>query len=149
MLFYLLSQPGNCGREEILEALWPDLPPEKGSRAFHSTLYRLRRAADARLVLCAGDAYHLNPDATYWCDVQEFQGLLREAQKLPAGTPARAAKLQAALSLYQGPFLKGVYADWSETLRREIEGKYRSALASLAAYHAARKEYSEAIPLWR
>ena len=57
------------------------------------------------------------------------------------------AKLQAAVGLYRGAFLVGTYSDWCETLRRQIEASYRAALGSLAAYHATRKEYSEAIPL--
>src|SRR5438093_10557969 len=44
MFFFFLCDRRPLRKEEIVAALWPDLPDEKTTSAFHSNMYRLRKA---------------------------------------------------------------------------------------------------------
>ncbi|HSP55575.1 MAG TPA: tetratricopeptide repeat protein, partial [Dehalococcoidia bacterium] len=44
MFFFFLCNRRPLRKEEIVTALWPDLPEEKTTSAFHSNMYRLRKA---------------------------------------------------------------------------------------------------------
>lgn len=147
MFFYLLSRRGKHRREEVLDALWPELPVAKARSTFHSTAYRLRRALYPDCLLHAENSYWLNPEGDYRYDVEQFRRLLEEAEALPKGSSDRARKLEEAVALYRGSFLKDFYSEWCLTLGRDLEQQYLKALALLAGYHAARGEYKEAVSL--
>jgi DNA-binding SARP family transcriptional activator len=51
------------------------------------------------------------------------------------------------LDLYKGQFLVEFYSEWSEELRRQLEGKYLNAMLSLEAIMENRGEYATAIGL--
>ena len=44
MFFFFLCNRRPLRKEEIITALWPDLPEEKSTNAFHGNMYRLRQA---------------------------------------------------------------------------------------------------------
>ncbi len=147
MFFYLLCRGIGQRREQVTAALWPDLSSAKATSNFHINLYRARRAVSPGIFTLEQGRYKLNPDLNIWFDVAEFEGLLSEAENLPAGSEARTANLERAVELYRGPFMEEFYSEWAEMRRRELEDKYLKALSLLANSYGDKGEYDRAIAL--
>lgn len=147
LFFFLLSQGGWTRRDEIIEALWPDLDPERGARMFHSNAYRLRRALFADILQHEAGRFRVNPEVEVWFDAAEFERLVSDADRLPPGAE-RAARYRDAIAVYKGPFLEEFYSDWCETLRRRLATRFMHALTRLAEYLMERGEHRRAADLW-
>lgn len=147
MFFFLLWKNSWVRKEQVVDALWPDLSPAKCNSSFHSNAYRLRRALHPTCLTREEGHYRLNPELHYSFDAHEFRELTDKAKELPEGSHEGAAYFQKALRLYRGPFLEEFYSEWCETVRRLLEEKYLRCLATLAGFHAARQEYEESAEL--
>jgi DNA-binding SARP family transcriptional activator len=147
IFFYMLYCGAGQTKEQIIAALWPDLPPAKGTSNFHINVYRARRAVFPGIFTLEQGRYKLNPDLNIWFDVTEFEGLLKRAEDLPPDSEARATNLERAIQLYRGAFLEEFYSEWTQTHRRQLEDKYLKALSSLAGFYANKGRYEEAIAL--
>lgn len=145
MLFYLLMHPGGRTKEQILEALWPELSITNQNSCFHSTLYRLRRALYQGCLVYQDGWYRLHSEGKFWFDAEEFERLLKQANHLPQESDARLSCLEKAIDLYRGSFLADFYTEWCEALRPNFELKYVRALSSLARHHAAKGDWSRCI----
>jgi len=145
-LFYLFlsRRDGGIRKEEAVELLYPDLPREKTNSAFHSNLYRLRRALYQDSVVKRDGGYQLNPEGAFAWDAESYESALDSAEALPAGSLERAAAYEQALNLYQGPFAEAFYSEWAATVRDRLAGRAHRALAVLAGYYAGRGEFAEA-----
>ncbi|MGD0205915.1 MAG: BTAD domain-containing putative transcriptional regulator, partial [Dehalococcoidia bacterium] len=148
MFLFLLRHGGLARKEEILAALWPDLPREKCNSSFHSTLYRLRRALYTQCVIEEAGRYMLNPGGRFWCDVLEFEGRIQKAEQIQRRSTRWARSLRQALDLYRGSFGIDFYSDWLEADRRRLEDMYLRSLAGLAEYERARNNLLEAVSLY-
>lgn len=144
--FYLLWRDGWARKEEIIEALWPDMDEAKGNTIFWTTSYRVRQAME-HCVLRNGTFYRINPDSSLWWDAREFGDLLREAYQADADERQRAANMEQAVELYQGPFLGEVYSEWAEETRSRLQNQYLSALVGLARLRLASMQVDEAAEL--
>lgn len=149
MFFYFLSHPRPLRKEEVVAALWPDLPEEKCNSAFHSNLYRLRQALYPECVVKQGGRYLLNPQRRFWYDVAEFQGLARAAEAAGDGGAEGADALEKALALYRGAFASDFYSDWAEALRWQLEEQHLRLAATLAARYLEAGDYQRAGDLYR
>jgi DNA-binding SARP family transcriptional activator len=147
MLFYLLVHPPGRTKEQILEALWPELSIANQNSCFHSTVYRLRRALYQGCLVYQDGWYRLHPEGEFWFDAEEFEQLLKQAHHLPPDSDARLSCLEKAIDLYTGPFLADFYSEWCETLRLNFEMKYVRALSTLAGHHAAKGDWERCIEL--
>jgi hypothetical protein len=110
-------------REQILDALWPELAPAQSSPRLHKAAHYARRALGARprALVLHGDLVSLLPDDEVVVDVQVFRGRARDALANGSWQEARDA-----LSCYAGPLLPGdLYEEWSAASREEV-----SALAA-------------------
>jgi LuxR family transcriptional regulator, maltose regulon positive regulatory protein len=144
LFFLFLANRSGLRKEEAVEQLYPELPREKCNSAFHSNLYRLRRALYAESVVKRDGEYVLNPEGTFTWDVDEFEGALARASNLPDGSSERATSYQEAVSLYGGPFAGAFYSEWAASIRHQMEERSHSALAALAGYYAGRGDYEAA-----
>lgn len=145
MFFYLLCCRIGQTKEQIAAALWPDMSPSKASSNFHINLYRARRAIFPTAVILEQGQYKVNPTINIWFDVAEFEYLSSQVESLPLNDETKAANLRQASELYKGPFMGGVYNEWAEMRRRELEDKYVRILSQLANYHSSRGEYTTAV----
>lgn len=132
MLFYLLSRGDWARKEEIIDALWPDVEPAKGDTIFWTTAYRLRRGLYPECLVRDGSFYRLNPESTFWSDAREFEDLVKGAFKNNCTDEERVDQIGNALELYKGQFLPEIYSDWSEDCRNRLQDQYLSALITLA-----------------
>ncbi|MBK7726472.1 MAG: tetratricopeptide repeat protein [Dehalococcoidia bacterium] len=145
MFFLLLSSRDGIRKEEAVEQLYPELPREKTNSAFHSNLYRVRRALYKTCVVADDDGiYRLNPEGMFEWDVDEFERAIEQARSAPSGSKERAVSLQQALELYAGPFASAFQSEWAAAMRERLEGDAHESLATLAGYFAGREDFDSA-----
>lgn len=144
--FFLLFLARRDGleKEQAVVALYPDVPPWRCNSAFHSNLYRVRRALYQECIVKDGQRYVLNPEASFDWDVAEFRHHLSEARRSPPGSRRRAELLEEAVRCYRGPFATTVHSEWAAALRAELDRQAVEAFATLAGYHAGRGQFEEA-----
>jgi LuxR family maltose regulon positive regulatory protein len=146
LFFYLLAHPDGQPREQITDALWPNLPPARAKSTFHSTVYRLRRATHMEILAFdrSSGTYGLNLEAHYWYDVEEFEKLLEVA---PGSGQSRVEALRQAIALHGGEYMEGFYSDWCLLKRRNLEEQYLVALSELAHWCMDEGSYDQALEL--
>lgn len=147
MFFFFLCHRRPLRKEEIVAALWPDLPEEKTTSAFHSSLHRLRKALYPEAIAKDSGRYILDPRGHFTFDVEEFQRALEEAARRPRGSPEATRLMEQALELYAGPFAPDFYSEWAENLRWQLEEQYTSLLATLATVYSDAGEYKRSADL--
>jgi two-component SAPR family response regulator len=147
LFFFLLTEGRWVRREEIIDALWPTLEPDRGEKAFHSNAYRLRRALFKECLQHERGRFRLNPSVEFSYDVADFDRLVGEGARLPPGAE-RAARFRDAIALYRGPFLDEFYSEWCEAKRHGLEIRFLHALACFAGFLMERGEYRRAGELW-
>jgi DNA-binding SARP family transcriptional activator len=114
-----IQRAGSLHREQIMDALWPDLDPAAAANNLHKSLHYLRTAfaeqgLSGQVIRFTGDIVALSPDV--WIDCYEFCRLAEAARG--AGEPAA---FEAALALYSGDLLPDdPYEDWAAPLRDEL-----------------------------
>ena len=141
MFFFFLCNRRPLRKEEIVAALWPDLSDEKTTSAFHSNMYRLRKALYQDCIAKDSGRYILDPRGQFRYDVERFQKLVSEADRAPKDGPEAASLMERALDLYKGSFALDFYSEWAETLRWQLAEQHMSLLTTLAAVYSDAKEY--------
>lgn len=118
-----LSRGRRLHREQVVEALWPDVPLDVAGPRLHKAAHYARRALGdhPRTLVLRQDLVTLLPDAEVVVDAVEFRTLAENA--VSAGSTELAARATAA---YTGPLLPELpYEQWLDEHRE-----------SLAALHA-------------
>ncbi len=122
----LALQPGaRLGREQVVDALWPDLLLDEAGPRLHTAAHYARSATGSRdaVVLRAGQV-SLFPDAEVVVDATAFE---RAAERARAqGTLAAAG---AAADLYAGTLLPDdLYEPWTEGPRERLRLRHLELL---------------------
>ncbi|MGD8466552.1 MAG: BTAD domain-containing putative transcriptional regulator [Anaerolineae bacterium] len=121
-------------REQIVDHLWPHLPPDAAERDFKVALNALTKALEPQrprgapsfFVVRRGTVYGLNPAAHIVVDTDDFQRL--------AGSDEVAA-LRQALALYEEDYLPdSLYEDWSAAERQRLRHLYLTTAERLARH---------------
>jgi len=121
-------------REQVIDALWPELPPERARRALSDALYRLRETPAGVLVAAEGESLAIANPAAVWVDVQEFERVLHSSH-LP--------DIDNALALAAAPLLPEIYDDWIIARRTTLQ----DARSALLRRRAAIAEEQNDLPL--
>jgi DNA-binding SARP family transcriptional activator len=126
-------------RDMLLDAFWPDLPPDRGVKAFDTTLHALRRALDpwssprsgASVIARQGDVYRLDLGPEDSLDVAEVERLAGDAQTV-LDEPA-LARLTRAEEITAREFLPDFrYEDWTQVVRASLQRTRVRVLERLA-----------------
>ena len=133
LLVYLaLARPlARRTRDHITAMLWPELPEAGARGALNQTVFRLRRALGPEVVTREGEDLRLT---NFRCDAVEFEFALDER------------RLEAALDLYAGDLLAGVYLSQSGEFERWIEeerARLRSRAVAAAVTLATQDERND------
>ena len=144
LFLLLLSHEHPLRRDEIVAALWPEAGGSKASSAFHSSIYRVRRALYFECVTESGGAYALNPAASFLCDVREFERLAETARSMAEDDPSYVDTLRKAIDLYRGPFAPNLEGEWADALRLRIEQGFLEVAARLADALLRQGDHAEA-----
>ncbi len=161
LLAYLALHPHQPQQRKILaELLWDDRIGSDSLTNLRTELSRLRRSLDGlesalletdrNTITFVGDEHMV--------DALQFRALLRACQQHPHAAPNACAecarRMEAAMALYQAPFLKDFYLDgniafdeWLLTQREIFQQQAMQALEWLMAYHQ-RQHKLDAVIRW-
>jgi ATP/maltotriose-dependent transcriptional regulator MalT/DNA-binding SARP family transcriptional activator len=147
LLCYLGSRPTMAAtRDEVLEALWPELRPDTAGNSLHQTIYFLRRVfePDYREGLSAGYVTYdgeLIALSEAFCD-----SLSRRCWRAIRRTHLDPEALIELLELYRGRFaLDFAYEDWATDYRDNLHAAVLAAAESGMHRMTASGDYEQAI----
>ena len=146
-LFFYILLHGPVERDAVGLVFWPDLPADKVTNNFHSTLWRVRQAVGSDAVVVKNSRYAVGVD--YWFDLREFESLVERARLLPPHDWQAQELWREAVELYQGDLLSHVDRAWCVSKREEVRAEYIEALVELARCHEARGALDEAVGWYR
>jgi len=158
----LSSAKRRLGREQIMEALWPNLDAITATNRLNGAVHELRRLLEPELrrpatsgmlrleqnVLVLADA------SLIWVDAEAFEMLLGEAFALLNNETASAPSckkqgerlLEEAERLYNGDYLlEELYSEWSSSRRETLRRAYSSLLFRLSQLRTQRGAFASAI----
>jgi len=129
-------------KDQLIEALWPEITPESGERNFKTTLHRLRKALEPEMDRTFGSSYvylkanmiYLNEDLCK-IDLNDFLSLYSQGERKEREGNIEAALVlyKKAIDLYRGDFLsEELYISWIGTKREELQKLYISLLYKIA-----------------
>lgn len=113
-------------RDELLEALWPELDYKSALHNLNTTVYNLRhslepnlkKAADSRYIAYQNSHYFLIDAERHWLDVRAFESGIRRARL--ADNPADKVECyQTAVALYRGDYLTDLNATSLQSSSRQ------------------------------
>jgi TolB-like protein/DNA-binding SARP family transcriptional activator/Flp pilus assembly protein TadD len=138
-----VEHPRPLTRDKLIALLWPDSHSDRARRLLRQSLYHLRGTLGEDALRSAGDELRLDPQRLR-CDLWDF----RDA--LDRGEPA------AAVAVYAGPFLDGVFVDgadeferWAEAERAALAQRFCEAVEALAEAAEAGGDLRAAAGAWR
>jgi DNA-binding SARP family transcriptional activator len=152
LLAYLALADGKeLPREEVMEALWPEVDLASGRNRLKQTLSVLRRQLEEgspgldEIIVSAHEVLRLDGERAS-VDTGEFVQGLRRADR--ASTPAeRLDHIDSAFSLYRGDLLPGYYDDWAEKERARLSVLACRACGELVAARESTGELTAALEL--
>ncbi len=138
-----VAGPAGIAREKVLACLWPESDDERARHALKQAVYALRRDLGSEHAI-AGTAT-LCLDATLVSsDVRDFDDAIARGDDA------------AAVALYAGPFLDGVFVrgsaefdQWAATERARIERAHVDAIGRLARAAEAAGDTVASVAWWR
>src|SRR5262249_35502467 len=130
-------------REQVMDALWPELSPAAASANLRKALHHARRLAESStgepLIESAGELVALPADGL-WVDVEAFRAAGDRARR--AGDPDAYAE---AIGLYrEGLLPDDRYEDWAIGPRDELQADYLALLEEQAALLESRGDVAGA-----
>lgn len=132
LFFYFLYTQEAVTKEQVGEALWPEIEDPQAIKArFKNEIYRLRRAAGRDVITFDDEYYLFNRALDYEYDVEAFDSHLNRARKV-RDRKERIQHFQNAIDLVHGPFLADVDANWAAPERERLGLAYVAALEELA-----------------
>jgi ATP/maltotriose-dependent transcriptional regulator MalT len=147
LFFYILFY-GPLKRDDIGLVFWPDLSTKRMTDSFHTTLYRIRRALGADVVVVENGEYRIG-DVDYWIDVEAFETLVERARLLPIHDWHTEDLWRRAVALYKGDFLTGVDRAWAILKREALSQMYVEALIGVGQCLEAQREFEAGIEWYR
>jgi DNA-binding SARP family transcriptional activator len=150
--FLVLNRTRRYPRDVLLGRFWGDSPEAVARKNLRNDLWRIRSVVEPEGVergsclAVAGDEVAFNAAGAHWLDVHEFEAALNRAGP-DRGAPLsddQAALIRAAVDLYAGDLLEGVYDDWCLFERERLRLRHLTALERLMRHHEARGEWVEA-----
>ena len=129
----LALAPGRClHREQVIDALWPDLRLDHAAPRLHKAAHYARRALGHRsAVVLDADTVRLCPDDDVQIDGTRFQ-----QQAESAVTDGSIAAAKAALASYGGELLpQDLYEPWAEQSRQHLSRLHGELLHQAQDWH--------------
>jgi LuxR family maltose regulon positive regulatory protein len=128
MLCFLITRPDlSATRDQVLDALWPDLDPEVAVNSLNQTIYFLRRVIEEEYSDDLSPGYVHHDSDVVWLDVSlvssrsvKCRQLIRDMPPIPS--PEDVDRLTQT---YRGRFaLDFEYEDWATSYRDNLHATY-------------------------
>ncbi|HEY3475497.1 MAG TPA: BTAD domain-containing putative transcriptional regulator [Anaerolineales bacterium] len=155
LLFYylLLNRRIPHTREQVAGIFWGDSSSQIARKNLRNTLWRLSQAFQSAggaledLVTVQEDCITFTGMEEYRVDIDEVEAAARcsidhLSEEL---TPEQVAMLEAAVDLYKGEFLEGVYEDWCLYERERLRLAFLNILIKLEDYHSHKGNYARSL----
>ena len=130
-------------RERLIGCLWPDVSESQARHLLSEALYQLRKSLGSDAILADGTGLRLNRQIVS-SDIAEFEAAMAHGE------------LEAATSLYAGPFLDGFtvrdapdFEQWAETERHRLGDAFAAVLERLAVQAADARSFVAATSSWK
>jgi DNA-binding SARP family transcriptional activator len=150
----LMIEPGRLvSTDQIMEYLWPDLPPLKAQNNLWVTVSQLRRVlqpdlqprAHSAYIYKRGEGYCFNSDSDYWLDAETFATYQVAAQLAP-NLIGKIEGWEAARNIYHGDYLEDEpYVEWAQIPRAQWRRRYEQLLVKLAGAYERNGCFQHAI----
>src|SRR5215204_3790510 len=144
-----LSPTHRLHREQVMDALWPDLGTARASNNLRGALHAARRtlepgrASKSRYLSLREEQLALCPVERLWVDVEAFEGAAATARR--SRDPAAYG---LAVELYAGELLPGDrYEEWAEDRREGLRRLYLALLLELAGLYEEGGEHDAGIEM--
>jgi DNA-binding SARP family transcriptional activator len=128
LLCFLITRPDLSGtRDQVLEALWPDLDPEVAVNSLNQTLYFLRRVLEENYTEDLSPGYVKHDSDVIWIDADLLSSRSREARALIRSFASRPSpdEVQALVGIYRGRFaLDFEYEEWATAYRDSLHAAF-------------------------
>jgi len=141
---YLLLYRGRPHARETLAALlWGDSPTATSKKYLRQALWQLQSAlnpdaapAARHLLVVEPDWIQIDPDASLWLDVAEFEHSFSLVQGVQGSEleEAGARSLEEAVALYRSDLLEACYEDWCIYERERLQNMFLAMLDKLMSY---------------
>jgi DNA-binding SARP family transcriptional activator len=127
--YLVLNRARACGRDALVDALWPERAPAATSAALRALLSKLRPLVEPATIEGRGEIRLALP-ADAFVDIEAARAAIHRAESaLARGDPGLAwGPAQVALFTARRGFLPGEGSDWVEDVRRELEALHERAL---------------------
>ena len=137
LLCFLASRSGQAAtRDEVLEALWPDVNPDTGTNSLHQAIFYLRRIFDPEYREGISAGYVTFDGEVVALDMDLADSASRRTWRLlNTNHPTDIAGTEQIWELYEGRFaLDFTYEEWAngyrETLHAAVLSRTEAAMAS-------------------
>jgi DNA-binding SARP family transcriptional activator len=128
LLCFLLTKPDLAAtREQVLDALWPELAPADAVNSLNQTVYFLRRVFEEEYVDDLSPSYLHHDSDLIWVDNDLVSSRSNECRRLIKAMPARPTpdEVSALSEHYMGRFaLDFEYEDWAGPYRDWLHASY-------------------------
>ncbi len=140
MLF--VSTGRQISKDRIIDSFFQTAGVESSDNLFHQAVSNIRstlktgketkekQSNPENYILYEGKSLRLNPDYTYYCDIEEFDKLISKSHSA-VEISDKIMLLESAVELYKGELFEGFYEDWCESLREEYRNKYINIIEQL------------------
>ena len=148
----LCLRPGHqLHREQMMDVLWPEMPPDAASNSLNKVVYMARRALEpalsagdpSRFVHRESDHIVLRAPGGLWTDVDAFEEWANRALKV-----GDKAGCETALMHYQGDLLdEDRYEDWLDARRTRLVALHQELTLKLANAYELEGELQKCVAL--
>jgi DNA-binding SARP family transcriptional activator len=152
-LCFLGSRPGmSAARDQILDALWPDLDPDVALNSLNQTVYFLRRVFEPEYKEDWSPGYVHHSSDVVWLDTDLISSRSSRCWALIRGlgadpTPDEVDNLSAA---YAGRFaLDFAYEEWAVPYRDTLHAAYLQVIENAVVRDTASGNYERGVRLAR
>ena len=144
LLCFLLTKPAmSSTRDQVLDALWPDLDPVDALNSLNQTVYFLRRVFEEHYVDDLSPGYLRHESDLIWLDPDLVASQSNECRALIKALPISPSpdQVTALVERYRGRFaLDFEYEEWASPYRDWLHAAYleiveRAVLADLESGH--------------
>lgn len=153
LLCFLVSRPEmSSTRDQVLDALWPDLDPEIAANSLNQTVYFLRRVFEPAYSEDLSPGYVHHDSDVLWLDPELVDSRSRRARAAirTAERDPSPENVDAVSGTYRGRFaLDFAYEDWAETYRDAMHAAYLEVVEKAVSADTNAGAFDRAIALAR